>query len=112
MESQEKKGNRNHMPYVDITTDQFGCILNCAVRYAIGRRTYMPELVIEYARTLLPYINDKTLYILDQDITIQRYLGGYGDKQIDEPLWMQFHQDVISEETIRGLKPYKDWRGA
>lgn len=109
MESQEKKGNRNHMPYVDVTTDQFGCILNCAVRYAIGRRTYMPGMVIEYARTLIPYISDKTLYVLDQDITEQKYRGGYGDKQIDEPLWMQFHQDVIAEENLRGIKPYKDW---
>lgn len=96
--------------YADVGTDQFGCILNCAVRYAIGRQTYMPRLVIDYARPLLPYINDKTLCVLDQDIAEQKYRGGYGDKQIDEPLWIQFHKDVIAEKTRRGIESYKDWR--
>ena len=104
----EKKIGRESTPYADITTDHFGCILNCAVRYALGRQTYMPGMVIEYARTPIPYISDKTLYVLDQDITEQKYRGGYGDKQIDEPLWMQFHQDVIAEENLRGVNPYKD----
>lgn len=98
------------MKTLDVGTDNFGCVLNCAVRYAIGRQTYIPGLVIDYIRPLLPYINDKTLYILDQDITEQQYRGGYGDKQIDEPLWMRLHQEVIAEETQRGIKPYRDWR--
>lgn len=97
---------------VDVSTDKFGCILNCAVRYAIGRQTYMPGLVIGYITTLLPYINDKTLYVFDQDITNHKYMGGYGDEQIDEPLWMKFHQQVIDEEKRRGLEPYIDWRAA
>lgn len=100
------------MKTVDVGTDDFGCVLNCAVRYAIGRQTYMPGLVIDYIRPLLPYINDKTLYILDQDITEQRYRGGYGDKQLDEPLWVRFHQEVIEEEHRRGIEAYKDWRSA
>lgn len=98
------------MRTVDVSTEKFGCILNCAVRYAIGRQTYMPGLVIDYIRPLLPHIDDRTLYILDQDITEQRYMGGYGDEQIDEPLWMRFHLDVVAEETRRGIEPYKDWR--
>lgn len=96
------------MKKIDVSSDAFGCILNCAVRYAIGRQTYIPGLVIDFICPILPYISDKTLYIFDQDITDQKYIGGYGDKYIDEPLWMQFHQDVIAEEGRRGLDLYKD----
>lgn len=96
---------------VDVSSDKFGCLLNCAVRYAIGRQTYMPELIIDYIRPLLPYIDNKTLYVLDQDISEQKYMGGYGDKRIDEPHWLRFHQEVIAEELRRGLDPYQDRRG-
>lgn len=97
-------------PRIDLSQDNFGCILTCAVRYALGRQTYMPGLVVDFIRPLLPYISDKTLYVFDQDITDQKYMGGYGDKSIDEPIWMKFHQDVIAEEGRRGMDLYKDWR--
>lgn len=97
-------------PRIDVGQDNFGCILNCAVRYAIGRQTYMPGLVVDFIRPLLTHVSDKTLYVFDQDITDQRYIGGYGDKNIDEPIWMRFHADVIAEEKRRSLEPYKDWR--
>lgn len=99
-------------PSIEPDQDHFGFILNCAVRYAIGRQSYAPSIVVDFVQSLLPYINDKTLYVLDQDITSQKYTGGYGDKVIDEPLWMRLHKNVIAEETKRGLEPYKDWRSA
>ena len=95
---------------VDVAGEKFGCILNCAVRYAIGRETYMPGLVIGFIQPLLKHISDNTLYVFDQDITDQKYTGGYGNKDIDEPLWLKFHQEIISEEKRRKLTPYKDWR--
>lgn len=97
-------------PKIELDQDNFGCILNCAVRYAIGRQTYMPGLVIDFIRPLLPYISNRTLYVFDQDITDQKYMGGYGDKTIDEPMWLKFHKDIIEEEKRRGAKPYLDWR--
>lgn len=97
------------MKKVDVSNENFGCILNCAVRYAIGRQTYMPGLVVDYIRPLLPYVTNKTLLVFDQDITEQDYHEGrYGDVHIDEPMWRRFHAEVISEELKRGLKPYRD----
>ena len=52
-------------PQIDLSDDNFGAVLNCAVRYAIGRRTYMPGLVIDYITPLLPYLNNKTLWCFD-----------------------------------------------
>ena len=94
-------------PKIDLADDNFGCVLNCAVRYAMGRETYMPSLVISFITPLLPYLSDNTLWRFDQDITEQQYQGGYGDKKIDEPDWMRFHVDVRSERSRRGLELYR-----
>lgn len=94
----------------DVSDDFFGTILNCAVRYAIGRQSYMPSLVVDFITPLLPRLSSKTLWCFDQDITEQKYNGGYGDPMCDEPLWMRFHEAVRAERTKRGDKLYKTWR--
>ena len=47
----------------------FETILLCAVRYAIGRRTYIPSLVIDYITPLLPYLSENTLRLIANEIT-------------------------------------------
>lgn len=89
-------------PQIDLADDDFGAVLNCAVRYAIGRQTYMPGIVIDFIRPLLPYLNNKTLWCFDQDISDAKYTCGYGDPQIDEPGWLRFHQEIRAERTKRG----------
>lgn len=100
-------------PKFELENDNFGAVLNCAVRYAIGRQTYMPGLVIDFITPLLPYLSEKALWCFDQDITEQKYTGGtnpYGDPNIDEPDWMKFHKAVRAEREKRGQEPYKSWR--
>ena len=94
-------------PTIDLQDDEFGTILNCAVRYAIGRETYMPSLVIGFITPLLPYLNNKTLWCFDQDTTDAKYVGGYGDPKIDEPGWLRFREAVRKERTRRGEPLYK-----
>jgi len=95
---------------IDVSDDFFGTILNCAVRYAIGRQSYMPRLVVDFITPLIPRLSGKTLWCFDKDITDQKYCGGYGDPKIDEPLWMRFHEAVRAERTKRGEEFYKSWR--
>ena len=97
-------------PEIDLSDDYFGACLNCAVRYSLGRKTYMPSLVIDFITPLLPYLNSKTLWCFDQDVTNAKWDGGYGDPSIDEPKWMKFHEDVRTERTRRGETLYKYWR--
>jgi len=93
---------------VDLADDDFGAVLNCAVRYAIGRQTYMPHLVIGFITPLLPHLNNKTLWCFDQDVTNAKWEGiGYGDPEIDEPNWMKFLAAVREERIKRGEQPYK-----
>lgn len=80
-------------PEIDLQDDNFGAVLNCAVRYCIGRRTYMPDLVTSYIRPLLPYLNRKTINCMWNDIRIEK---NYGDP-CDEAVWMNFLQDLVAE---------------
>ena len=76
----------------------FETILLCAVRYAIGRRTYIPSLVIDYITPLLPYLTDNTLRLIANEITeYEGYEGGLGDEKIDKPYWEQFLQKIRLE---------------
>ncbi|MBQ6952127.1 MAG: hypothetical protein IJN44_11630 [Clostridia bacterium] len=91
---------------VDLQDDNFGTMLNCAVRYALGRRTYMPSLVIGFITPLLPKLSSKTVWCFDQDVTDARYTGGYGDP-CDTNDWLRFLAAVRAERTRRGEELYK-----
>lgn len=78
--------------------DQFGLVLNCAVRYAIGRSTYVPASVQNVITPMLRKLNDRTLYTFCQDIKDAK---GLGDGSIDAPGWMQFLSEVQAERERR-----------
>ena len=82
---------------VEINTD-FESILVCAVRYAIGRKSYMPSLVIDYITPLLPYLSENTLRLIANEITEHdTYEGSLGDEKIDRPYWEQFLRKIRLE---------------
>ena len=92
MERMEKE------PQVGGIDKNFETILLCAVRYAIGRRTYIPSLVIDYITPLLPYLSDNTLRLIANEITeYEGYEGGLGDEKIDKPYWEQFLRKIRLE---------------
>ena len=51
-----------------IFDDDFGCIINSAVRYALGRYTYMPSTVAEFVLKYLNYLDNKTISVMIYDI--------------------------------------------
>lgn len=72
--------------------DDFGAILNAAVRYSLGRRTYMPGLVTDWIRDHCGgELNRKTLDVFIQDIEEHGKRGpeAYGDSW-DLETWMGF----------------------
>ena len=95
---------------VDPTTNEFGTLAICAVRYSLGRRTYMPHVVAEYITPLLPYMDNMTLQCFDRDIAERQQLHcDLGDPNIDEPMWMDFHEKVKEQLRARGVKLYRTW---
>ena len=87
---------------IDPANDDFGAVFNCAVRYCLGRRSYMPSLVCRYIISLLPELTDKTLDCFERDIAERKRTGfDFGDS-CDYETWDAFYKAVCNE--IEGRK--------
>lgn len=87
---------------VDPANDDLGAVCNCAVRYCLGRRSYMPSLVCGYIISLLPELTDKTLDCFERDIAERKRTGfDFGDS-CDYETWDAFYKAVCKE--IEGRK--------
>lgn len=80
-----------------VDSQDFGTICVCALRYAMGRETYMPSLVRDFVRPLLPKLDRKTLVVMAQDCEFQARYGNYGHERIDKPGWIRWKQEVNEE---------------
>lgn len=69
---------------IRINQEDFGVLVTCATRYAIGRQSYMPYLVTGIVRPLLDKLDDKILGCLIRDIAEAPSLGA---PEIDKPMW-------------------------
>ena len=82
---------------VDPTSDDFGVVCNCAVRYCLGRRSYMPSIVCRYIISLLPELTDETLDCFESDILERKRTGlDFGDS-CDYKTWDEFYKAVCKE---------------
>ena len=56
-----------------------------ALRYSIGRETYMPDITINYIKTKVPYLSENTLCVMSRDIEgeVARY------ERINHELYMK-----------------------
>lgn len=71
-------------------------MLISAVRYALGRRTYIVELTVNYVIKELPRLSDSCKKIMLDDITEHERFG-YGDA-CDERDWMRLLDALRSEK--------------
>ena len=90
------------MTHLKITRDDDfgGAVLNCAVRYALGRQSYMPGLVMDEIRPMLPDCSERTLWCFDQDITewLERSEPSLMN---DYTQWQAFRDTVRAERETR-----------
>ena len=77
-----------------VVSQDFELMMISALRYAIGRYTYMPSVTIDYIRYLIPQLSVKTLYIMKRDIEeeIERY------KRMERELYMAKEWQKLAEE--------------
>lgn len=73
-------------------------MLISAVRYALGRRTYIVGLTVNYVIEELPRLSDKCKKIMIDDITEQERFG-YGDA-CDEIDWMLLLDALKDEKNV------------
>lgn len=82
---------------VDPSSSDFGALCTCAIRYCIGRRTYMPSLIIGYLTPLIHKLETRTLVVIATDI---RGAANLGD-DCDAAAWNCFLSAVETEITKR-----------
>ena len=75
-------------------TQDFELMMISALRYAIGRYTYMPSVTIEYIRYLIPQLSTNTLFVMKRDIDeeIARY------QRMERELYMAKEWQKLAEE--------------
>ena len=77
----------------------FGTICICAVRYALGRETYMLSLVQQFVIRNLNLIDGYSLAVMVRDV---KEAPSYGNETIDKPGWMNFLAVLKKELKDRG----------
>ena len=73
-----------------IFDDDFGCIVNSALRYAIGRRTYMPSVVMSFIRKHIDVLDSRTISTMISNI--EREAEQETLDQRDD--WMKLRDDL------------------
>ena len=82
---------------IDIDQDDFGTLCICAIRYCMGRQTYMPSRVRGIVRQHLAELSDKTVEVMLEDSKSQ---WCFGDERIDKPGWIEWRK-LLEEEVSR-----------
>lgn len=120
MPKTKKKTPKAHLPakntkdyIIDCGTPDDATLSYMAMfRYAFGRMTYMPEVVIDIIKHNGERLTDKCLALLDRDLTdeARRYEDVWKDKptsnygmECDRNLWLDFHAWVKGEIAKRGI---------
>lgn len=78
-----------------VVSQDFELMMISALRYAIGRYTYMPSVTIDYIRYLIPQLSTNTLFVMQRDIreTIVSY-GRLKRKLYMEAEWIKLAEEI------------------
>lgn len=79
------------MPVTD-----FEHILISALRYALGRRTYIVSITTQYIEREIPTLSEQCKAIMIEDIE-HPFMGDYGD-DFDKKGWMRLLRKLKGEE--------------
>lgn len=88
--------------------NDFRLIVLSAVRYAMGRNTYMPLVVTDYIKRHIWLMDDKFLVLAANDI--RRHFGDYGEYEPNPALWQNLLDELEAEQRDRITRPAKKSR--
>ena len=86
----------------------FRLILIVAMRYAMGRNTYMPSVVADYLKRHIQLLDDKFLVLAADDI--RRHFEDYGEYEPNPNLWQSLLDALEAERRDRITRPAKKIR--
>ena len=77
-----------------IKKEDFGTLCICAIRYSMGRKTYVPTVVQDIIRTHLSDLSENDINVMLQDKEFQARINAYGDP-CDMAAWLTFWDDLV-----------------
>lgn len=75
--------------------EDFGCIVNSALRYAIRRHTYMPGVVVDFIRKYIRVLDTKTIDVAIKDINRELEHEGVDDPE----MWVALRNELSAQQT-------------
>ena len=82
-----------------ICDSDFRLVLLSAMRYAMGRNTYMPAVVSGYIKRHIRFLDDKFLALAADDI--RRHLEDYAEHEPNPNLWQGLFDALKTEQRAR-----------
>lgn len=76
--------------------DMFCEMMNWAVRYALGRRTYAASDTAGYMMRVLKLLDNQTIYVMLRDIEEQEKIGNLGH-ECDAAEWVNLKESIQKE---------------
>lgn len=101
MTESEAKRYYEQRPKIYPEDERFGQMMCCAVRYALGRMSYVVHDVCDYITPLLPVLSTHSLQNMYRDITERAEVQDLG-MEIDAENWMTLRLHIIRELKERG----------
>ena len=88
--------------------NDFRLIVLSAMRYAMGRNTYMPLVVTDYIKRHIWLLDDKFLVLAANDI--RRHFEDYGEYEPNTALWQELLETLEADQRDRITRPAKKSR--
>ena len=85
-----------------ICDSDFRLVLLSAMRYAMGRNTYMPAVVSGYIKRHIRFLDDKFLALAADDI--RRHLEDYAEHEPNPNLWQGLFDALKTEQEERATR--------
>ena len=86
----------------------FRVILLSAMRYSLGRWTYMPQVVVDYIRRYIRLLDDKFLALAVNNI--RRHLEDYGEHEPNPNLWQGLLETLEARQRDKATHTEKPAR--
>lgn len=86
-----------------LNDDRFGEIIISAVRYALGRSTNIVSITAEYVEACLPYLGDRAMQVVINDIDRHDKIGCLGDA-INKYCWLHLRHKITQQIEMNNSK--------
>ena len=83
------------------TQEDFNLIVGSAVRYALGRKTYIVSTTCDYVKKNIEFLSDNTLNVIARDITMCEDKGDICDEVEWNILLDTITNQLESRKTIQ-----------